>query len=255
MNEPFETKQYYKNVDYALWDDIFLVCKEKLESGSEEIKKQWSLELYSKYLQILEVLCINILVVGFGNIENLFISNKDLREDILKFTKDNQIKNQFVNQVIFHIKDKNKIKNFEKRKALYLRILNEALKDYLKDYDFLNAYKHGFRVETKGESRIWINEFPLGEYNTTLTYFSKEKHKETKEEIIFKNSRCFNWERILYKSLFILDILKKLKISSSMTTGEEVTLNLLYIIDEENFNKSYGTFRSKEAFLHQNHPR
>lgn len=249
MNDVFETKEYYKNVDYSIWDDIFLVCKEKLEGGSGEIQKQWSIELYSKYLQVLEVLCINILVVGSNNIGNLFISNRDLREDILRFKGDNPLKEKFIDQAIFHIEQKNDIKNFEKRKSLYRRILNESLEDYIKDYEFLNAYKHGFRVETKGQTKISINGFSIGKYNATLTYFSKERDKKTKQNIIFKNTCCFNWERVLYKSFFILDMLKKLKASSSLTGGEEVTLELLYILNEKQFEKSYGTFRSKEPLL------
>lgn len=249
MNDVFEIKEFYKNADYSLWDDIFLVCKEKLENGSGEIQKQWSLELYSKYLQLLEVLSINVLVVGFNNIGNLFISNKDLREDIVRFRKNSLLKEQFISQAVFHIEQKQDIKNFEKRKNLYKRILDESLEDYIKDYDFLNAYKHGFRVETRGKTKISINGFSIGKYNTTLTYFSKERDKKIKKDIIFKNTRCFNWERILYKSFFILDMLKKLKVSSSLVSGEQVTLDLLYITDEKQFEKSYGTFRSKEPML------
>lgn len=246
MNDVFGTKEYYKSVDYSIWDDIFLVCKEKLEDGSEKIQKQWSLELYSKYLQILEVLCINILVVGFNSLDNLFISNQDLKEDILRFNSDNLLKEKFIDQAVFHIEQKEDIKNLKKRRGLYERVLNESLEDYIKDYDFLNAYKHGFRVETKGKSKISIGKLPVGKYNTTLTFFSKEKDKETKQRIIFKNTRCFNWERVLYKSFFVLDMLKKLKASSSLTGGEEITLDILYILDEEHFEKSFGTLRLKE---------
>lgn len=250
MEEVFETKEYFKSVDYSLWDDIFLVCKEKLENGSEEVRKQWSLELYSKYLQILEVLCINILVVGFNNIGNLFISNQDLREDISRFKDDIFLKEKFIDKAVFYIKQKQDIKDFEKRKKLYMRVLNESLEDYLKDYDFLNAYKHGFRVETKGRTKISISGFLVGKYNTTLTYFSKEKDEKTKQSIVFKNTRCFNWERVLYKSFFVLDMLKKLKVSSSLNDGEEVALDLLYILNEKQFEKSFGTFRSKNpAFI------
>jgi hypothetical protein len=191
MNDIFEAKEYYKGVDYSIWDDIFFVCKEKLEGSSEEIHKQWSLELYSKYLQILEVLCINILVVGFNNLDNLFISNQDLREDVLRFKSDNHLKEKFIDQAVFHIEQKQDIKNLEKRRELYKRILDESLEDYIKDYDFLNAYKHGFRVETKGKSKISIDKFLIGKYNTTLTFFSKEKDKKTKQSTIFKNTRCF----------------------------------------------------------------
>lgn len=249
MDDIFGVKEYYKSVDYSLWDDILLVCKEKLESGSEEIQKQWSLELYSKYLQVLEVLSINILVVGFNSLDNLFISNQDLRDDILRFKNDNLLKEKFIDQAVFHIEQKQNIKNFEKRRKLYKRILDESLEDYIKDYDFLNAYKHGFRVETKGKSKISIDKVPLGKYNTTLTFFSKEWDKETKQSIVFKNTRCFNWERVLYKGFFVLDMLKKLKASSSHTNGEEVSLDILYILDEQHFEKSYGTFRSKEPLF------
>jgi hypothetical protein len=44
-------------------------------------------------------------------------------------------------------------------------------------------------------------------------------------------------------------MLKKLKASSSFTSGEEITLDILYILDEEHFEKNYGIFRLKEPLF------
>ncbi len=247
--EVFQIKDYYKEVDYSLWDDIFLVCKEKLENGSDDIKKQWSLELYSKYLQIIEILSINILVVGTNNIGNLFISNGDLREDIVRFAKDKAIVEEFIDKAIFHIQQKSIIENYKKARSLYVRILNESLDDYTKDFDLLNAYKHGFRIEAKGMSSVSLEGSLVANYNSTLTYYSNKKDKEARQQIIFKNTRAFNCESILYRSHFMIDILKKLKASSSNIVGEKVVLETLCILDEEHFKKSYGSFRWKEPFL------
>jgi hypothetical protein len=243
----FTISQYYKSVDYSLWDDIFLACKEKLEDSSDDIRKQWSAELYSKYLQILEILCINMVVVGKNDIEFLFINNKNLKKEVLKIREDRKIVEVFLNQAVFYICEKERIKDYEERKGFYRNILRESLEDYLKDYDFLNAYKHGFRVESKGKSTISIEGFST-KYNATISYFTREQVSESRK-IIFKNTICFNWERVLYKSFFILDMLKKLKVSSSINHNEEVVLETLFVLNERHFEKTFGTFRSKDPFL------
>ena len=76
-----EIQEHYKEIDFSLWQKAIDVYCDKLRTlKKDESKKVWILQLYSTYLQMIEVFCINIFAITENNLwDNLFLSNQGLR--------------------------------------------------------------------------------------------------------------------------------------------------------------------------------
>jgi hypothetical protein len=144
---------------------------------------------------------------------------------------------------VFGFKDKSKIKEYEKRYAEHISIVKECVNDYLEDYEFLNAYKHGYRAKALfGDTKISINNHKLLQGDSDLTYYCKRGNS------ILRCNITFNHKRILGKAFFILEMLKNAQ-KIYLSPGKKVTLVHHYIADFESWSKSFGTARFKTEML------
>lgn len=244
-----EVISYFKDIDFKYWEKrlshIFTKLK-TLKTG--KTKSIYLVDCYSVYLQLLEIFFINILALSVKEktfFHFLFIGNSELR----KYVKDNFLNSDFqkwlMENYVFGFRDKSTIKEYEKRYNEHVNIIKECAKDYLEDYDFLNAYKHGFRAKALfGDTKISIGGHKLLEGDSELTYYSQKGNS------IFKCTITFNHKRILGKSFFILEMLKNAqKVYLSQGNNKKMTLNHCYIQDVEDWNKSFGTARFKTEML------
>ena len=100
------------------------------------------------YLQAVEILFINshaisLTVDRFPSA--LFINSFDLRKFIDEnFTRTTSFSVWFFKLYFSVIRDDNR---GEEKYDLYTNLIKEVAKDYLSDFDLLNAYKHGYRIK------------------------------------------------------------------------------------------------------------
>ncbi|MFN7160798.1 MAG: hypothetical protein ACK4NC_04295 [Candidatus Gracilibacteria bacterium] len=250
---PMSIKEYYEHFDLSSWNESLDLYSEKLQTCSEKDRKIWTVRLYTTHLQLVEVFWINIFTITENDLwNNLFLSNNQLRKRLnlvlerknyYKFTK------YFFNNWVFGVNDKSLIENFDRKKSLYFSILSEISHDYLKDFELLNAFKHGFRMVSsqggvinlqsdKGES------FQLNNFNSSFSYYSKD----FKKNLIIQNYIYFNWERIMQKSVFLLNMLENTIQVLTCKSDEKISLFTLIDTNKEEFIKFFGTFRLQTKY-------
>lgn len=249
---------YYHEADFSHW-------LKKIEHSARRVatlrrdgsKKGYLLDIYSSYLQLIEILLINMYAnsdEGFAR--RLFVSNLDLRKYFTKFGSDESFIEWFLLGYNFGIEEKSSINDFEQKYAEHREILREVIDDYLKDFEFLNAYKHGFRVlSSSGSHTIAIDvggaTYKLGEFDTLLTYFSKDNRKDERGKVVgidlFENSIMVNIRRTVIKAIFITAMLDNMRLVIAATNHERgIALNHYRLMDKTVWRESYGSFRSKE---------
>ncbi len=209
---------HYKNADFEYINIKFEHLFNKFNRLKDKKKQNRAvLDLYVLYLQTMEILFINahassVSIDKFPSA--LFIDSVNLK----KFIKDNFSKTSkfsgwfFANQIFFiQAGDKDK----KERYLQYSNLIKECAKDYLDNYDLLNAYKHGFRIKAKHDKTTLAlitknnEKFKLNESDSTITYYSKEHKNRT--PVVFENTLNFKIGRVFGKGVFIATLLNNLK--------------------------------------------
>lgn len=255
--------EHYREIDFTLWQKTLdLSCDKLRQLKKDESKKVWILQLYSTYLQLIEIFCINIFAITENNLwDNLFISNPNLRNKIqVRFFSTQNNSTRFCNKFtiylldswVFGIKEKNEINNLADKRKKYTQMLKEAIEDYLKDYDLLNAYKHGFRVKSHGSNTITIKAeisnaptFKIGDFNASISYLTKKKGVVSRHDI------SFNWERAMQKAHFLLNMMENTQ-KILLNDDKEIQLDTLTVTNEADFSKHFGASRFKTPLLQLN---
>lgn len=260
-----EILEHYRGIDFSLWEKIIDASWSKLHKlKTSKAKKVWALQLYSTYLQLIEVFCINTFAVVENELwENLFLNNSALRKKVtLCFYRTHQERqvysdrfpNFLLENWVFGIKEKEKINNLPGKMRMYSLLLKEAIEDYLRDYNFLNAYKHGFRVKSHGETNLTAKiegrdskAFRLAAYNSSISYLRKQEGTIVQEDILF------NWERVIQKASFLLNMMENIQ-KMLLSNGEEILLQTLAVENEAEFSKFFGSGRFRRPLVHKKTP-
>jgi len=247
-----EIRNFLKEKQFSEWKKLLEIYIQKINDQSLNQKERnfWVIKLYSQYLQFIEIFSINIFVITENRLfENLFMGNVELKAKIDKQLGSNEYIDYLVKKWIFGIKNRETINHLEEKENFYKRLIKEVVKDYVNDQDLLNAYKHGFRLESKGYINVKMvidnnpgKTFPIDNYNSSIHYWSKGKKEE--KHIIFENRLLFNWERIEQKFILIDNILENI-LKVFFSNDKKVNLTHLYIDDPIEFNKHFGTMRMK----------
>jgi hypothetical protein len=240
---------YFKDIDFKYWEKRLSYVLLRLRTlKTNKAKSLYLVDCYSIYLQLLEIFFINILALSVKEktfFHFLFINNSELRKYIKANFLNKEFQKWLMENYVFGFKDKSKISEYEKHCADNISVIKECVRDYLEDYDFLNAYKHGFRAKAFfGNNKISIEGYCLLQGDSELTYYSH------KRKSIYRCSIIFNHKRILGKSFFILEMLKNAqKVFLAQNSNKKITLKHCYIKDIDNWNKSFGTTRFRTEIL------
>lgn len=239
---------YFKNIQ----TDYFVhrlndIAGNFFKHKSEKRKSQHIIDLYSFYVQLLEIFLLNLLIMSAKQDQFFSIvfskDQKKFRKEVERLFADNEYPEWIMEHLVFGINEKNQIKRYGEKKAIYSIILKEAVKDYLKDYEFLNAYKHGFRTQSFfGKKRLVISGFVISEGDSEIKYYSKIQNK------IYENCIIFNFERVLNKCVFINSILYNSKLVFVARISKKqgkILLKHFYPKNIKAFNDNYGSFRNK----------
>jgi len=242
--------EYLKNIDFDYWQKRIDHCAGKLHIlKTDRAKKIYTVDLYSTYLQLLEIFFINAMAMSFGEklfFNSLFVDNFNLRKRIDEQFSTDKFLNWYLDNLVFGIKEKSNIEDLVSKKRQYINIIKECKHDYLGDYDFLNSYKHGYRVQSSGGASLILGGFQIYKGDSGITYFSHD----LKNNKLFRNILIFNYERVITKSCFVLNMIKNTSlvyIASREGKKKEINIEHLTITDKEKWGKNFGTSRIRET--------
>lgn len=249
---PIWIEKYYKQIDFNIWQTKAYRAFSKISTYKRQKNKSpYVIDLFSTYIQVSEILLINLAAVLSGSdngfIARLFITNKDLRDLIKKNLYKNDVLDEtliksILLDYVFSFNDKSQISNLEEKISIYTLMIKESINDYFEYYEFLNAYKHGYRVQASGRITLTLKggvnsqSLQIGDYNSSITYYSKAG------EIIIENIASFNYERIYQKITYVLNIMICVqKTVLARFSGEPYKLEHLEVVDKNEFHKYFGS--------------
>ncbi len=254
-----ELIEHYRSIDFSFWEDeIDFLIGQKLEidrTGNVELKNIHSIKLYTLYLQLWEIFCLHLLALSHNNLSWLFANNSRFENELKDLLTTNHSErkrflNHFLDNFVFWIVDRSIISDYEEKRKVYFRILDEFIEDRSKDKELLNAYKHGFRVLSWGYVALradnWQQITP--HFDSTVTYFRREKG-DSSNDYIFEHKLSFFSERINVKCHFMLNMLQNAK-KIVCADSWEIQIETIYMYEKlrESFDKSFWSLRWK-SFL------
>ncbi len=254
--------EYYSQQDFSGWLKRIEHIADKLQKlKTDKTKRRHLIELYATYMQLSEILMINMMIVaGRENtiLEGMFSRSDEILDFVKKTENSLQFKKWILEHYAFGINEKESIKNYQNKLDEHLSILSEVMSDYNLDAQFLNAYKHGFRVRGNTNESVYTvrtsdgQSFPLAKFDSSLTYYTREK-KDSKHFVIYENTLAFNHARVIIKSMLISSLLENMQkiITAQGTKENEVLLTHFYFSNKEMWNRSYGNGRFKSDILMQ----
>lgn len=242
-------KEYYQDFDIEIFYKKLKTITEKISSlKKEKSKKVYYTELYSTYIQIVEIFCINSFAISEKDIiSNIFLGNSAIQKKIeSRFFNDKNNKGQsfteyLVDGFVFNLTDESKDRTQQTRN--YVKLTKEAVDDYLKDRDFLNSYKHGFRVLSSEKNSLSVemtggkSKVKLADYSASVIYYKKDK----KTDSVMKCNISFNWERVYAKSLVLLNILVNMRRTYLQKQNDKVEF---LTFNNKLLDSKYGCFRT-----------
>lgn len=241
------TKEYYENFDITILNNKLNSLVKKLSKlKSEKIKRIYYIELYATYLQLVEIFCINTFVVSDNDLlKNIFLSNRDIQEKIKDrfYEERNHDGKDFITYLLnnFVFANKDDEKDRTQQKSDYKSMIKEAIDDYSKDKDFLNSYKHGFRVFSGEKNSLSIgmtggSMVKLQDYSASVFYYKKDKRG------VWKCTISFNWERVYVKAMVLITVLENLK-KVYLNAGKRMNFEYVIFEDRKQIHGKYGCFR------------
>lgn len=239
-------KEYYEKIDFSYWDDEI---KSLHPGGAGDLKEEGTanaIRLYSVYLQLIEIFYLNVFAITESrHLANLFLGNKELRSLIELAKGDPIFLDYFFEKWVFGIQEKDSIPNYQKKLLKYVAILKNATEDYLKDFDFLNAYKHGFRTHSSGAMTLSVSldsnpgmGFQIVKCNSSVTFLSKEN------DVVFEKLISFNWHGVVERCEYILNMLQNAK-QILNASGEKVDIEIFPSKQGSDFSLDKVAFRFK----------
>lgn len=251
---------YYKSLDFMYWKDRLEYSGKRLHNvKSLSIKSRMIVDIYSMYIQLVEIMLIHANSIGSNPkkfIRTLGITNDEIRkcgESVLKNEKFiENLLTMFVHAVPSDQKDEDKLSREKK-------LIIESIKEYLANYKFLNAYKHGYRVNSMyGPNSISVG-IPGGKMakimdgDSSISYYEVEGN--SKKAYISTVDIMFNIERIHGKAMFLVYVLENMRLTSLriLNKNEKVRYTYFHLYDETEWNKSFGHYKWKTGLFEYGH--
>lgn len=238
--------EYFEDIKFEYWEDRLGDIQNKYLKHKSQRKKQYALiDVYSLYVQLLEIFFINILIISAR--EKYFFgiifrgTGAKFRRDIKLQFLDEKFQTWFMENLVFGLKEKNEIRDYDGKRQIYISMLIESVNDYLENYNFLNAFKHGFRIASR-EDKLLNETFGT---DSLVIYYTKENNN------IYENLACFNFKRIIQKCHFLLSMIdnsKKIFLAQEKKS-KGVKLDHLYITDQDTFDEGLGYYNEKKLLF------
>jgi len=261
---------HYKNADFdGLIDKLKKLYFNLKRLKDQKKKDRVVLDLYTLYIQIIELFFTNTyaLRVPVDHFPSaLFISNNNLH----KFIEDNFVKTtdysvSFLTKIIFVVSKTDE--DIKDRYGLYSNLLHEVVNDYLAEFDLLNAYKHGYRINAKHDKSTLSlitnsgQSIKLGESDSTIVYFSKlnadlnENKKEavgfgiSSGQVVIEHTLSFKVDRVFGKALFVCSLLNNIRAAALLQNKQKIKgkkVSYFSITDRKDWSKTFGESHFKK---------
>lgn len=253
-------KRYFEQVEFDYWHGrLFTASRRYTQLKKSENKAKYIVEIYSIYIQVLEILLINMHALSVPPKDFLIaltIDNADIRAFADKVTGNRTFLEGFTHNFVYKIRGVETIdKDAQEKITFDVNLLQECLKDYAADYNFLNSYKHGFRLHsTHGTNSLAIGTSPdnmvqLLSGDSQLTYYEFTRSKG--ETSISEVNLTFKHMRIVGKALFAIYYLENIRLSvlAAYNKPKKVKYPRFYITDNEAWAKDLGQSRFKSELF------
>jgi hypothetical protein len=240
---------YFNRINFNYWEKRASMTTEKLKRlKTLQAKSPYIIDYYSMYVQLLEILFINTLILSGQEqtfINYLFMDNQKLRVSIKDNFNREEFLNWYLDNYVFGLTNKQSINNYEEKRKQYLAMLKEFYKDYMADYDFLNSFKHGYRVQASHKASVSINGIEILNLDTALTYYKKINN------VVYEMDIMLNHKRVGTKVYFLLSMLQNSQkvFLSQAKPGKEIKLDHYLIEDKDEWTRSFGFFRTQRALF------
>lgn len=261
---------HYKNADFdGLTDKLKKLFFSLKRLKDQKKKDRVVLDLYTLYIQIIELFFTNTYALRLP-VDHfpsaLFISNNNLHKFIEEnFVKTTDYSVSFLTKIIFVVSKTDE--EIKYRYGLYSNLLQEVVKDYLAEFDLLNAYKHGYRINAKHDKSTLSlitnsgQSIQLSESDSTIVYFSKlnanlkENRKEAAElgvnggQVVIENTLSFKVDRVFGKALFVCSLLNNIRAAALLQNKQKIRgkkVSYFSIIDRKDWSKTFGESHFKK---------
>lgn len=176
------TIDHFQAVDYDYWGErLAQINKRLLELKSPKKRNYQLVDLYALYIQITEITHTTMLILAQKHLhvlENMFVGNAELRKFIEVDCLSRDFYAWFLTNYGLNGSELRQRDDYDDLIGQNKNFLTEAANDYMKSYNYLNAFKHGFRVKsTFGGAKVSVNGLQILEADTSLTYWYKERVK------------------------------------------------------------------------------
>lgn len=249
-------RTYFERADYMYWyDRLMWAWRRHAELKRPENKARQLVDAYSIYMQCVEIMLINmnsLMVPRERFLRSLTIDNFKIREFGQKVLDDRDLLRKFTKNGIYQLRNEQPTEaelNFD------VSTLRECIQDYLKNYNFLNSYKHGFRVNSaSGPNFMAFGKgggptFKLFEGDSQLTYY--DFRKDDGVQSMYETTIYFKHSRVFGKSLFTIIYLMNMRLFTLRGLGDTRRYKRPFFIiyDKEDWDNAFGDGRwSKGLF-------
>ncbi len=260
--------KYYEQMDPDYWSERILWAFRKHEAlKTPRRKARYIVDIYSIFIQLTEILIIHINTLPQNDenfLHTLAIQNNEIRDfaaSIIKNDRQDYLRN-FIENFSYKIRGSSKTDNNQKKIDRDANLLSECISEYLKNYDFLNSYKHGYRLSgTHGYKSLSINKPGSGfdpikifEGDSHLIYY-KVTRKGKALDSIQEISTSFTAQRVFGLSLFLASLLQNMRISELYALGA-IKGSLKYshfdICDKDVWKRTFSRAQFKRTIFQYN---
>lgn len=230
---------YFRSIDFSIWEKKINFCMDQIiKLKTDDSKKKYHIELYATYLQLIEIFCRNSFAISEEKMEYLFVEGcKSITDKAQEQFKDSEFMNFILDNYIFGVVNKSSVNNYKAKRILYEQVLPESvIEDYCKHFQFINAYKHGFRVYGTGSKSLFFQKqgseekILLKKFNSHICCFYSEGKKDGKQ--LYKMEIFFDWQNVGKKSLMLISSLENIQ-KVYLAQGTHVLLDHYFITDHE----------------------
>ena len=255
---------YYKDVDFSYWHKkARQACQRIAQLKRENNKLRYYLELYTDYLQLAEVTAINIFAATEINPATLFESSSKIKKKMEKllipdinhgnnYLRDCVMPNALPKECFGHYSEKEAKSIIED----YVYVLRKSFENYLKDYNLLNAFKHGLRLQVSGQNTVVISldsnpsqQFVAGQYDASVNYYTEEKDLINDRILIMRNTISFNHLGIYENISFMTNLIENIRTNflGFLEGKDKVHPQILRISDRAAFLTASDRYWNKQC--------
>lgn len=242
------TLKHFQSIDFGYWNERLAQINRRLIKLKSPKKRNYQLiDLFAVYIQITEIAHITMMILTQRHkkvIANMFVGNAELRKFIKTDCSERNFYDWFLRNYGLNSSGLRDKPDYEQMIKQNIDFLSEAANDYLDSYNYLNAFKHGFRVNsTYGGAELLVNNHRIIGADTSLSYLYKEFDKEKGAQIVKERDIIFNYERVLslvWAELILIDNAQQVYIATELGRKIGKRLSWVYVKDREGWSGSFG---------------